>query len=116
MQVSAAEHHACGVRAVDGGVVCWGGPYRGSGAAATLPGAGFVQVAAGGSTVCGLRANGTALCVGRSNVDQSAPPAGLRFGQLSCGKVGLALRAGGRADVRRCPRRCPPACLRARLQ
>ena len=90
VQVSAAEHHACGVRAVDGGVDCWGGPYRGGSVALPQAGGegGFVQVAAGGTTVCGLRANGTALCAGRSNVAQSAPPAGLRFAQLSCGKVG----------------------------
>lgn len=61
-QLSAAEHHACGVRADDGGIGCWGGAFRG----VAIPGGGYTQVTAGGSVVCGLAANGSAACYGES--------------------------------------------------
>ena len=83
-QVSAAEQHACAVRAGDGSVACWGGWLRSGGP--RPEGSGYVQVTAGARVVCALRGDGRAACVGVSSLGQASPPPEGRFVQLSCGK------------------------------
>ena len=53
--------------------------YRGSGP--------FIQIAAGFSHTCGLRGDGTVVCVGSNSLGQAVPPTGERFSQISAGNA-----------------------------
>ena len=57
-QASAAGDHVCGLHRA--GVTCWGGRFDG----AHIDVTGAIQVTAGESCVCALRANGSVTCIG----------------------------------------------------
>lgn len=81
VQVSASADHACGVKASDRSIACWGKR------APTISGVGYEQIACGLTVACALSNNGTVECFGANNIGQSSPPAGGIFVQISCAKV-----------------------------
>ncbi len=80
-QVSAAANRTCGIKAVDGSIVCWGEPN-----ANPLPGP-FTQVAAGGAHTCGLTKNdGPITCWGSNVYGQATPPVA-NFASVTAGDL-----------------------------
>ena len=93
--VSVGNFYACAVRAVDGGLVCWGdNTYR-----TTTPPAGkFRQVSAGRGHACALRADYVAVCWGGFGYvpSENSPPA-ITYSQVSAGNVyGCGVRMDNR--------------------
>jgi alpha-tubulin suppressor-like RCC1 family protein len=70
LHISAAANRTCGVKIVDGSIVCWGQ------AGGATPAGAFQQVSAGGGHTCGLGANGTVVCAGANTFGQTNAPAG----------------------------------------
>ena len=80
-QVSAGQHHTCGVL-TGGEVACWGNDYYGQ---ATPPGGAFQQVSTGGFHTCGVKIGGTVTCWGGDEYGQVTSPSGA-FVQVSAGR------------------------------
>jgi hypothetical protein len=73
--------YGCAVRAVDGGVVCWGdNDYQ----RATPPAGKYRQVSAGSQHACALRADYYVVCWGAHDYGETSPPS-ITFSQISAG-------------------------------
>jgi len=82
--VSVGANFACAVRAVDGGLVCWGDPDYGK---TTPPTTGsYRQVSAGTQHACALRSDYFVVCWGRNYSGEIQPPA-TTFSQVSAGNL-----------------------------
>ena len=80
--VSVGANFGCAVRAVDGGLVCWGDNDYGK---ATPPTVGsYRQVSAGVNNACALRADYYVVCWGQSDWGAASPPS-ITFSQVSAG-------------------------------
>ena len=93
--VSVGANFACAVRAVDGGVVCWGENDYGK---ATPPTTGaYRQVSAGLNHACALRSNYFVVCWGQRDWGATEPPS-ITFSQVSAGyKYSCGVRMDNRA-------------------
>jgi len=93
--VSVGANFACAVRAVDGGVVCWGENDYGK---ATAPTTGaYRQVSAGLNHACALRSDYYVVCWGQRDWGATAPPS-ITFSQVSAGyKYSCGVRMDNRA-------------------
>src|SRR5262245_19225850 len=80
--VSVGANFGCAVRAVDGGLVCWGENEYGN---ATPPTVGsYRQVSAGLNHACALRADYYVVCWGQIDWGAASPPS-ITFSQVSAG-------------------------------
>lgn len=93
--VSVGDSYACAVRAVDGGVVCWGdNTYRTN----TPPAGSYRRVSAGLGHACALRTDYVAICWGGYGYvpSENSPPA-RTFSQVSAGNTyGCGVRMDNR--------------------
>ena len=81
--LSSGGGHTCAVQQVAGSIDCWGENGNGQATAPPVDGDPFVQVAAGDSHTCGLRADGSVDCWGSQAQDQPAGES--RFTQVTAG-------------------------------
>ena len=92
--VSVSSNFGCAVRAVDGGLVCWGDNDYGK---ATPPTVGsYRQVSAGGNHACALRSDYYVVCWGQIDWGAASPPS-ITFSQVS---AGMQYSCGVRMDNR----------------
>jgi hypothetical protein len=94
--VSVGDSYACAVRAVDGGLVCWGDDKNRTN---SPPAGKYRQVSAGLGHACALRTDYTVICWGGFGFvpSENAPPA-ITYSQVSAGNVyGCGLRMDNRA-------------------
>jgi len=68
-RIAAGQDHACGIS--NGSAYCWGEDNNGQASAPT--GHDFVEISAGGSHTCALKANGRVVCWGANADGQSTP-------------------------------------------
>jgi hypothetical protein len=92
--VAVALDFACALRLEDGAAVCWGEPVEDFGQL-TPPGGGFVQLALGATTACGLRPDGRIACWGDDEFGQASPPAGEFVGLELSETYGCAVDPSG---------------------
>jgi alpha-tubulin suppressor-like RCC1 family protein len=114
LSVSAGGYHSCALIGCLPGyacfwsnnVVCWGSGGWGQTNDAGVSGI-LSQVSAGWYHTCGLTQDGSAVCWGRDDDDQSTPPSGVSFQQISAGgfhtcglTVGGTIECWGRNDFK----------------
>ena len=76
----------------------WSNWARGTPTSGTVLTAAQLSISSGGDHTCGLRADGSAVCWGRSDLGQATPPAGATFAAISSGyDHTCGLRADGSA-------------------
>jgi hypothetical protein len=90
--VTAGNDHACGIRAGDGTLACWGGNEFGE---ASPPSGAFASISAAYDATCGVRLDHALLCWGLPAQDYLRPPPG-SFTTVAAGAShACALRTDG---------------------